>query len=1687
MNRNRTIRDLGKAPSYTMIPDFTRLQKKSFEFFAQLSCESGARKEQGLEGMLRALFPVKLGDGTQLNYGGYEVMPPALTYWECEKLSRTFSAGLRIRLRINDGIPVDAEAIDLPLMTERGTFIICGIEKVIIGQLKADEDTRYNDLATRRLHMVGQQLQDTLSAALTEDTRTIETNGELNFSKFAQKLRTFFMNGPTAQKANRTNPLALISHARVVVQKGVSHRPGYDARNVHPSHFGRLCLLETPEGERIGINLTTAILADADPEGRLLTPFRKQDNGTIELLSPETESSRVLGDLAPGDGYEKRYNGGVLARSGGDIFRTDLSEVEFKPVHTSQALGVSASLIPFLANDDANRALMGANMQKQAVPLIAPEAPIVRTGMEGQVAADAHVTITAYESGEVTEVTDDNIVIRMPDGDTHIYPCRQVKHAESGVCSGHRLLVAKGDQVSAGQVIADGPATDSGILALGRNVLVGYMPWKGYNYEDGIVVSDRLVQTKVFTSVKTREFTVTITSARNEALGIDHLEADLCQNLSKNDLVRVGTVVKGNDILIARRLDGRKDTSVRMPYGQEGTVVKVEHYCSGNGYTLDDGVIEFVRITVATLRDLKVGDKLCNRHGAKGVVAQIVPEAEMPVLPDGRSLEVIMNPLGVPSRLNIGSILETHLGLAAHALNCHVVTPGFNGATVEDIELLLEQAGLPKSGMLKLHDGQTGRKFDQETTVGYQYMMKLDHMVDDALQARGVGPYSNDTHQPVQGRRHQGGLRIGVMETWALQAHGAANILQELLTIKSDSVAARAMTRDSLLNGRDLPQPTVPMSIRRLAAQLRGLCLDLKVFGADGSEMDLAGPETCVEDITAASLGFADGEKVAASSVEKLKPAEDHDTFEDVFGVDDGIAIKHLELALPVRHPWQDRLGDGEEIPLITQLPILPPSLRGNRLNATYMAVFAANEACRKSGSDGASLADLKAAVDQLFNGLTRMLHGKHGWITEAISGKRVDYCGRSVVCPGPDLEYDTCSLPVSMAATLLEPMVIGQMVREGLADTVEDAANLLCEQDPKAVETLENVVKDRYVLLHRAPALHRMGIQAFRIKIADEAVIRIHPLTQTAFNADFDGDEMDVFLPLSDAAQAEARDLVRSSLCQMGPANGEYINAPTQDMVFGCYYATCVGKDTGNPVRTFDSLDSVPLSMDEGQLAIHDVIQVGNRITTVGKALFNSLLPKTLQWVDEPVTKRLLEHLFQRCFEELGTDAATTLGDAIKCFGFRQSTLSGASIGMDTVKRYTGYEADLAKAWRDVEKLDEQWAIIDHWARTTEQMARSALEELVADQGGLNPVYMMAISGARGSQAQIRQLMVMRGLMAMPDGRIIIDPLTSNFVNGLSPFEYLMSVFGARKGLSDTALKTADAGFLFKRVMSAVHDIMVVEEDCGTTQGVVKAAHPGGEHEWFPLYERLSGRTALENIVLPGEDEPIVKAGDTITAGVAAAIEKAGHRAIGIRSPVTCRSQRGICAKCYGLDLATGRLPRIGLAAGVIAAHSIGEPATQLTMRTFHIPLRSSVDSKGSKTGTDILVGLPRLDQLMEAWTRGDTGEEEYADHCALYDRAGANAVAESLLVEMQKVYRPHDVRINDRHFEVVLSRMLADGTVKGVSEAAIMTDDFIAAGSSRDGIDILAKLAAGNQPVTLDAIRNCTAFGKRIPTILG
>ena len=1744
------VREMCKTPAELVIPNLLDMPRTSYEAFLQHDRAPAQRKEHGLERCLRQAFPLRLASGEQWDYEGYSLAEAATSSRDCQQFGRTCSEQLTIHLRqAQSGEARAVPAGSIPRMTERGTFIISGREKVVVGQLQAMNSDGPNDLTTRSLRLVGNQLEAALSGPVAADVaaaRELSSIDQWELPELAQAMARFFSGGGLLRTVEGTNPLSLVSQARAIVQQGV-RRSGFRARDVDASHFGRLCLLETPEGEKIGLNLAAALHARVDEEGRLLTPYHRRDSGEVEFLSPGDELSATVADLEAGQEYRARYGGKTLARRQGEIRRVDEERVEYTPVHPSQALGVSAGLLPFLAHDDANRALMATNMQKQAVPLAQTEAPLIRTGLEAQVAGDSRADVRAQTGGTVTRVTADHITIRQSEGaPERTYPLIGFAGSSLGTCLRQRPLVNQGDEISEGQIIASGPAIDQGTLALGRNVLVGYVSWEGCNFEDSLVVSDRLVRQDIFTSLKVREFVVTIATQAHpsQTLGADHLGAAEVTHLSPDGVAREGTIVEGGDVLVAKsttRQGEPRDASLRLPPGQRGTVVKVEHYAAASGHPLEEGVGQLVRVTVAVRRRLKVGDKLANRHGGKGIVGRVVPEDEMPILPDGRALDVAISPLGVPSRMNLGQLLETHLGLAAHTLNCVVETPSFNGADRGDIAAMLAEAGLPASGMFPLRDGRTGRRLEHDSTVGYLYYMKLNHMVDDKLRVRSAGLHRDVAGEQADPQANHGGQRVGIMETWALQAHGAGHLLQEMLTNRSDDAGARRGTYEALVGGQDLPRPTVPDSVRRLALQLRGLCLDLRFIRSSGEEMDIFAPGACVDDAATVYLEYAATDAVRHWSAEQLAPGGPATDFEELFGADEVSAIKHVELAVEVKHPWRTLVGqDADHLPGILALPVLPRYLRPSRhIDALYLAVCAANEAVRDNGRTGSATAALQAAVDELMGegGLTRLLYGKRGWFAAAMSGKRVDFSARSVVAPGYNLKYDECGLPRTMARPLFEPLVVGELMRAGHAGTVDEATRMVRHNEPAATHLLEQLARKELVLLHRAPVLHRWGIQAFHAIITDEQVIRLHPLTMETFNADFDGDEMDVFLPLSVRAQEEAASM-RPSANQVGLATGSYVNPPSQDMILGCYYATMAQRD--GPIREFASLEELTEAFDLGELATHDPVTIpgdsGVRHTSAGRALFNQLLPHQLQWIDGPVDKKRLREIMLQCWRELGAPVAARLGDDLMRFGFGLATRSGLSVGMGVLPQYSRYDERLAQAWRTADALEDEPleaspggeanadAVIDHWVGITNDFAREALEELARDCDGLNPVYLMLTSGARGNPAQIKQHIAMRGLFATPDSRIIEAPCTTSFIRGHSPLEYLASTFGARKGLSDTALKTASAGFLFKRVVNAVHDILVTEDDCGTSEGITKQteAMGEGEGELMPLDQRLSGRTALDPIVLPGEATPIVPAGELISKENVAAIGASDLATVTVRSPLTCKASTGICSKCYGADLSRDRLAALGMPVGLIAAHCMGEPMTQLTMRTFY--LGSLAQRRSERQGGEpptIVSGLPRLDELFEAGQRpGSDGSGERQKLEAMLARDGAPAAAEYLIRQMVGIYRLQGVLIDDRHFEVIIRQMLdraritsagdteleegeivsaaqleaansdqsgetASGQplVLGVTEAASLTRDLIAAATSYGGIPALARAAARKQRTQLNGIRSSTIFGKLIP----
>ena len=1731
-----TVRELCKTPATLEVPDLLELPMSSYERFAQLTRERGRREDRGLERLLREAFPIRLAGGVSLEYAGYDMSSPDLSEADCRRFGRTYGGRLRLCVRFAGDSEVHVvEVGNFPAMTARGIFIIDGIEKVVVGLLEpvaGETADGRNDLSARRLVLVGSQLEEALAGPLATDVESAQTSSApdaLSFPALADAITGFFARGKGVRRAQTANPLALVCQLRAVTQRDLGRRPGFEARDVHRSHFGRLCLLETPEGERIGANLGAALFACVDDEGRLLTPYRQRGGDATVHLTASTDAEETIADLGPGQAYSKRYNGRMLGRARGRITRVADTEARYSPVHPSQPLGASAGLIPFIANDDANRALMGTNMQKQAVPLVDPEAPLICTGLESRVVGDGGASVRSTVAGVVTSVAPGAVTVRATDG--HEVTCELSGFTAStlSTCQRQRPIVEVGDQVACSQVLGLGPATardpsrTSDTLALGHNVLVGYLSWEGANFEDAIVISERLLKDDVFTSMRVREFVATISrlDAATERFGARHLSTAERDRLSPGGIALEGSQVEGGDVLAAKvRLDGEdgdgSDISLRLPSGESGTVIEVEHYAAVAGDPLDATTSELVRITVAVRRRLEAGDKLANRHGGKGVVGMILPEDEMPVLPDGRALDMLLSPLGVPSRMNLGQLLETHLGLAAEALNCTVVTPSFNGADVEDVGDMLVEAGFPRSGMLRLRDGRSGRLFDCESTVGYHYYMKLIHLAADKLQVAGAAPGS-PASQPAPEAKSRG-QRLGVMETWALQAHGAGHTLREMMTLQSDDAAARAATFDALLAGSEPPTVTVPESTRQLALQLRGLCLDLQALDRGGDRIDLFSTSASVDDAVALRIEFAEAAAVRAWSAGEL-------TLDELADPDE-TDIRHIELTRPVQHPWRHLVGAlADRLPALEAVPVLPANLRsGRRIDALYQAVWAANG----YGADTAGQQDLQSAVDDLMGekGLTRELHGKRGWFAAAMSGKAIDYSGRAVIAPGHDLASDECGLPRTIAIPLFEPLVAGQLMRSGFAATAEEACQLLRRRHPRAMEALDQVAGDRLVLLHRAPVLHKWGIQAFRPRITDEKVLRLHPLACHTFNADFDGDELDVYLPLSSRAQEEAGRM-RPSVNQIALASGAYAHPLAQEMVLGCYYATA--KKAGGRAVRFATDDAVATAYERGEIGIHDPVTIasddGGRRTTVGRALLNRLLPPRLGWVEEALSKRALNQLLLRCWCELGEAAAARLGEALRRFGCRHATRSGLSIGKDSMIQYSEYDDRLATAWRRAEQLENEAAsraaesgvdavdpvdeVIAHWTGVAGDFTEKALRELADDRGGLNPVHLMMVSGARGSKMQVRQHIAMRGLFTTPGGGIIDTPFPTTFLRGQSPLEFYASTCGARKGLIDTCLKTASAGFLYKRIVNAVHDLLITEEDCGTDAGIARRAIRGGRGGDVALAERLSGRTAATDVVIAGTQSPLVRRGESLRGDALAAIAATEPESVAVRSPLTCEAATGVCARCYGEDPGTGRLAAPGLAIGIIAAQSLGEPLTQLTMRTFHLGL--------PPRPCNIAAGLPHLDRLFEAGAppHGDDACREHLQQ--MLQQEGREVTAEHLLSEMTGIFRLQGVALDDRHFELVIKQMLdavrvTDGAetdlmvdeivnrarlqmanqtsatrpatgapvILGVTEAAGAAANFIAATLVYGGVEHLARAGARRQSVTLDGIRSCTTFGK-------
>ena len=804
-------------------------------------------------------------------------------------------------------------------------------------------------LGNRRLRCVGELLQNQFRIGFSrmervirermtiQDLDIVTPQSLINIRPVTAAIKEFFGSSPLSQFMDQTNPLAELTHKRRLSALGPGglsrERANMEVRDVHYSHYGRMCPIETPEGPNIGLISYLATYARINEYGFIEAPFRKVDHETcrvtdeIEYMTADVEDQYIVGQAAePVDENGCLVNQRITCRHRDEIVEVDRDRVDYIDISPRMMVSIATAMIPFLPNDDANRALMGANMQRQAVPLLRPEAPIVGTGMEHKICMDSEVVILAEGDGIVTKMDARAITVAYDNGETKEYKLTKFLRSNHGTCINQHPIVDVGERVHGRRlnengvwedptVLADGPATDQGEIALGRNILVGFMTWEGYNYEDAVLLNERLVREDYYTSIHLEEYEL---DARDTKLGPEEITRDIpnvgedaLKDLDERGIIRIGAEVHAGDILVGkvtpkgetdltaeerllRAIFGEKarevrDTSLKVPHGESGIVVDAKVFSREAGDELGPGVNMVVRVYIAQRRKIQPGDKMAGRHGNKGVVSRILPQEDMPFMPDGTPLDIVLNPLGVPSRMNIGQVLEVHLGYAAKTLGYKVATPIFDGASYEDIREELIKAGLDPEGKSWLYDGRTGERFDNKVTVGYVYFLKLHHLVDDKIHARSTGPYSLVTQQPLGGKAQFGGQRFGEMEVWALEAYGASYTLQEILTVKSDDVTGRVRTYESIVKGHNVPTPGVPESFKVLVKELQSLCLDIQVLDADGNQIELKEDEDALDTFNLARMDaederqkrFADEDELADAGFDYVADEEVDASFDD--------------------------------------------------------------------------------------------------------------------------------------------------------------------------------------------------------------------------------------------------------------------------------------------------------------------------------------------------------------------------------------------------------------------------------------------------------------------------------------------------------------------------------------------------------------------------------------------------------------------------------------------------------------------------------------------------------------------------------------------------------------------------------------------------------------------------------------
>ncbi len=1942
------------------------------------------------------------------------------------------------------------------------------------GQGKVDD---IDHLANRRLRRVGElvathafrvgllRLERSVKekmSLISPDDRPLPSN-LINARPLIVSFNEFFRSNQLSTILDNTNPLSEVDNLRrisVLGPGGISReRASFSIRDVNSSQYGRIDPVRSPEGPNIGLVTYLALYARINEYGFLEAPYRvvkkikrngktkvKISDEIIYLAADDEEDYHITHLGVNIDRYGFIIDERVAFRHQGIFTEGAVDLVDLIDITPRQVFGTSASLIPFLAHDEGNRALMGANMQCQAVPLLKQSAPIVGTGMEKMIASAMGRVIRSGYQGKVGYVDAQRIEIKLDKktdekrldnleisdkGRKAIYHLDKFKRSSQSTCYNQKPRVLTGQRVKKGDLLADGPACEDGELALGQNLVIAYCSFEGYGFEDSILISERLVREDILTSIQIKEYKVEIVETK---LGPEELTRDIpniaeteLANLAEDGIVIVGAEVGPRDILIGkiapkgeteltseerllRAIFGEKareikDTSLRVPHGEGGTVVEVMILDKEKGDELGPGVIKSVIVKIAQLRKITVGDKLSGRHGNKGVIAKIIPIGDMPYLDDGTPVDIIISPLSVLARMNLGQLLECHLGWALEHKGEKGAVPVFDEIGEDVIVKELKSAGLPVNGKTRLFNGKTGEAFKEDTVVGIGYILKLKHMVEDKAHARSTGPYSLVTQQPLGGKAQMGGQRLGEMEVWALEAHRAANILQEMLTIKSDDIIGRAQAFRAIVKGEDIPDAKVPESFRVLIRELNSLCLAVEL-GKEGDKDALLRLRD-LTDFKSLRLKLASPDEIRAWSkgevtkpetinYRTLKPEKDGLFDERIFGptkdyecycgkykrirykgvICDKCGVEvtesrvrrermgHINLAAPVVHVWffkgapsrisllldlppraldqviyyakylvisvnekqkkeaikklekvrlektkeikeifkekknlikkevkekkesvRVKIKDKEQLALaiseiglevrkkkatlseeeqtmlenmgelfsklvslvrgiqalgflsedeydklafydataflevktgaeavlsaleslnlkklsleikkeleelkgrgeryiklakrlklidalrdakidpswavLRVLPVLPPDLRpmvqlsGGRfaasdLNDLYRRVINRNNRLKHLivlGAPDIILRNekrmLQESVDsmidasqrkatrrgrgrQVLRSLSDMLKGKKGRFRQNLLGKRVDYSGRSVIVVGPELKLNQCGLPKEMALEMFKPFVLHEMIIREIAPNVRSAKNMLDQKPAEVFDILEEITKNHPVLLNRAPTLHKLGIQAFYPVLIEGKAIRIHPAICAGFNADFDGDQMAVHIPLSKKAVKEAIDLMLSDKNLLRPADGSPIAAPAKkEIALGVYYLTSEDSRIKPCETVFSDVDEAISAYQMGVIELRQKINIRLALktveTTTGRLLLNKVLPPGFNFINQAADSSVIKDLMNKAFFQLKHTETIKLIDNIKDLGLKGGTISGLSFGISDAtllpekgklirqadKKIAGIENNFSQGL--ITNEEKKRLIQEIWIETTEEIADKTWE-VIDTEGSIRMVIDAKVG--RTSRNQIKQLAGMRGLVVDPLGKIVELPIKGNFREGLSVFEYVASSRGSRKGLTDTAIKTADAGYLTRRLVDVAHDVLVREEDCGTTEGLVirRSVRP----EFFD--NRIVGRIASEDIKT-SKGKVILKKGKIIDEQKTEEINKAKIDAVMVRSPLTCSTRYGVCAQCYGWDLSNKEIVKIGVPVGVVAAQSIGEPGTQLTLKTKH---------SGGVVGVDVTQGLPRVEELFETRTpkilsplseiagkveisETEAGwkvkvvsvqtkpkeEREYLipkanelrvtkgqlvdvgtqlasgslDIKEILAVRGLRKAQEYLVNHLQEVYESQGIPINDRHFEVIIRKMGDEVKIMTAGDTSLLPGELVEKAKFEEENE--AVLAAGGEPAS-------------------